>query len=177
MPAIPAAALAWTAIGTSVAGAGFAAYSTYEAGQQSAAIARYNQQQQMAQSQATLQATAAKSLAERDQNQKILAQQQAAFAASGVVANTGSPLTVETKQAGLLERRALNTDYSGAIQSRFQQSAAIGDEMQGQAAKQAGDLGAAGTILQGAGNAASAYYKTMPAGGSKAPGAALWDVG
>ena len=108
-----------TAAVAAVAGAGYSAYASYEAGQQANKLAQYNAAQQQAENQATLQASAAKSLAERDQNEKILAQQTAMFAASGVVTNTGSPLTVETKQAALLERRALNTEYEGAIAARY----------------------------------------------------------
>lgn len=143
----------------SLIGAGYSAYSTYEAGQQANSIAQYNAAQQRAQNQYTLEASAAKSLAERQENEKILASQRAAFAASGVVTNSGSPLTVETKQAALLERRAVNTDYEGTIAARYGQSQVVQDEMSGAAAKKAGNLGAVGTLLSGAGNAASTYAK------------------
>ena len=146
----------------SLAAAGVSAYSSYEAGQQANALAKYNAAQQNAENANTLQISAAKSLAERDQNAKILASQEAGYAAQGVVTNSGSPLTVESKQAGYLERKALNTDYEGAIASRFGQSKVFTDQMEGSAAKQAGNLNAAGSILSGVGNAASAYYKLGP---------------
>lgn len=156
------AAGTWAAIaaGGTLLGAGYSAYATYEQGQQMDAIAKYNAAQQRGQNQYTLEASAAKSLAEREENQKIMASQDAAFAASGVVTNSGSPLLVRAKQAALLERKALNTDYEGAIASRFGQSQVTQFEMSGDAAKQAGKLGAIGTLLNGASNAASAYYKT-----------------
>lgn len=141
-----------------VVGAGIAAYSTYEAAQSQSALARYNAAQQQAQNQAMLQQSAAKSLAQRTENEKILAQQEAMFAASGVATNTGSPLTVETKQAALLERRALNTDYEGAMAYRTGQSSVYGDWMQASAASRAGKLGAGATLLQGVGSAAEGYY-------------------
>lgn len=153
------------AAGTALAtllGAGYSAYSSYEAGQQANAIAQRNAQVQAAQNQANLQASAQKSLQERDQNEKILASQRAQFAAAGVVTNAGSPLTVETKQAALLERKALNTDYEGSIAYRYGSSEEINDQMQGTAAKESGDLNAASSILGGAGNAASTYYKLGP---------------
>lgn len=143
-----------------VAGGGYSAYSSYEQGQNAAALARYNAQQTSAANQANLQASASKSLAEREQNEKILAQQQAAFAAAGVVTNSGSPLTVETKQAALLERRALNTDYEGAMAYRYGAGQVTQFNMEGDAAKQAGNLTAVGTLLSTAGNAANSYYKT-----------------
>lgn len=155
------AAGTWAAIavGVSVAGAGLSAYSSYEAGQNQASIARYNAANQAAQNQAMLQQSAAKSLAERDQNAKILASQEAGYAASGVVTNSGSPLTVETKQAAYLEKKALNTDYEGALSSRYGQSKVFGDNMEADAATSASKLNAGATILSGAGNAASNYYR------------------
>lgn len=144
----------------SLIGASYGAYSQYEAGQNAAAAQRYNAAQQQAANQAMLVQSAAKSLAQREENQRILAQQEAAFAAAGVVTNSGSPLSVETKQAALLERRALNTDYEGAIGYRYGAGKVVQDQMEGAAAKQAGDLGAAATLLSGVGNAANSYYKS-----------------
>jgi hypothetical protein len=164
MPAL-VAALPYIAAGAAVAGAGVGAYSSYESGQQEAALARYNQAQQNAQNQYQLSATAAKSLAERDENKKILAQQTAAFAASGVVTDTGSPLTVQSQQASLLERRALNTDYEGDMAYFTGQSEVTQDEYTAQAATEAGNLGAAATLLRGAGSAAGAIYGTGGGGG------------
>lgn len=151
----------WLAISAvaAIGGAGVSAYSSYEAGQNASAIARYNAQQQQAQNQYALEASAAKSLAEREENQKVLASQEAAFAAGGVVVNEGSPLTVRAKQAALLERRALNTDYEGAIAYRTGTGAVTQDLMEGAAAKQAGNLNAGATLLSGAGQAASTYAK------------------
>lgn len=155
MPA--AAALPYIAAAAAVAGAGVSAYSAYQSGQSQAALMRYNAAQQQAQDQAMLEQSAAKSLAERDENQKILASQEAAYAASGVVTNTGSPLTVQTKQAALLERRALNTDYEGAMAYRTGQSQVYGDWMAAKNYSTAGKLGATGTILSGIGQGASAF--------------------
>lgn len=157
------AAGTWLAIGvgTLAAGTAYSAYSSYEQGQNAEAIARYNAQNQQAQNQSLLQQTAAKSLAERDDNQRIMGEQEAAFAASGVVTATGSPLTVETKQAALLERKALNTDYEGALAARYGESSMFDTEMQGASSEEAGNLGSVSTILGGASKVAgtlSDYY-------------------
>lgn len=159
----------WLAIsvGATFAGTAYSAYSSYEAGQNANAIARYNAQQQQAQNEYVLKATAAKSLAEREENQKVLAQQEAAFAAGGVVVNEGSPLTVRAKQAALLERLALNTDYEGGIAYRTGSGQVTQDLMEGEAAKQAGNLNAVGTLLAGAGNAAGTYAKLGASKGGK----------
>lgn len=157
MPAV-VAVLPYVAAAAAVAGGGVAAYSSYESGQSQAALARYNAAQQQAQDQAMLEQTEAKSLAQRQEGDKILAQQQAAYAAQGVVVNTGSPLTVRSNQASLLEMRALDTEYGGELAYRSGQSEAYGDEMQASAAQQAGDLGAASNLLQGAGSAAKDIY-------------------
>lgn len=156
--------VAGAAIVVSLVGTGVSAYSSYEAGQSQAAMARYNAAQQSAQNQAMLQQSAAKSLAERDQNAKLLASQEAAYAASGVVTNSGSPLTVETKQAAYLERKALNTDYEGEMASRYGQSQVFTDNAEAKAATSAGGLNAAGTILSGVGSAAGSYYKLAGSG-------------
>lgn len=148
-----------TAVVLSVAGAGYSAYSSYEQGQNASRLAQYNAAQQRASDQANLQMGAARALAQREQNQKILSEQTALFAASGVVTNTGSPLEVELKQSALLEKKAVNMDYENALGSRYGESKAVGEEMQGAAAKQAGNLNATGTLLSGAGNAAGSYYK------------------
>jgi hypothetical protein len=149
----------WLAIGigSTLAGGAYSAYSSYEQGQNSAALARYNAQQQAAQNNYALQASSAKSLAERDENQKILAQQEAAYAASGVVVNSGSPLLVKQKQSALLERKALLTDYQGAIDYRVGTGRVTNDLAEANSDKQAGGLNAAGTLLSTAGKVATTY--------------------
>lgn len=149
----------WLAIGAAsmVAGGAYSAYSSYEQGQNAQALARYNAQQQQGQNQYALQASAAKSLAERTQNEKILAQQEGAYAASGVVVNSGSPLLVKTKQAALLERKALLTDYQGAIDYRVGSGRVVADISEGNSAALAGKMNATATLLSTAGKVASAY--------------------
>lgn len=131
-------------------GAGYSAYSSYQAGQNQAAMDRYTAAQQAAQNQFKLQESAAKSLSERQENQRILAEQANAFAANGAAIDTGSPLLIQAKQASLLERKALNTDYEGAIASRFGQSQVTQSEMSADAASSAGKRNATGTLLNGA---------------------------
>ena len=143
------------------AGTAYSAYSAYEQGQNQAAIARYNADQQRAQNQFKLQESANTALAERQENERILAEQANAFAANGAVIDTGSPLLIQTKQAALLERRALKTDYEGAIASRFGQGQVTQYEMHAKASKRAVNITAGDTLLKGAASAAGqvANYK------------------
>lgn len=148
------AAGTWEAIAVVVAaaGAGYGAYASYEAGQNQAALARYTAAQQASENQFKLQESAAKALSDRQENQRILAEQANAFAANGAAIDTGSPLLIQAKQASLLERKALNTDYEGAIASRFGQSQVTQSEMSADAASSAGKRNATSTLLQGASN-------------------------
>ena len=150
------------AIGTAVVaavGAGYAGYSSYQQGQNANKLAQFQAANERAANEANLKLSAVKSLAEREQNQKILATQEAMFAASGVVTNTGSPLSTEVRQAALLERRAVNTDYEGTMAARYGASQVISTQMQGDAAAKAGKMNAGATLLQGASNTAGTYYK------------------
>jgi hypothetical protein len=154
-------ALVVAAIGT-----GVSAYSSYEQGQNAAAMDRYNAAQQAAQNQNQLQASAQKALAERQNNERAAAQSEALYAASGVVTNSGSPLTVQAKNASRREMKALDTDYEGAMADRYGQSQITSDNMQAAYSVQTADLTAAGTILQGAGKAAGGAYSSLGTGGS-----------
>lgn len=154
------AAGTWAAIaaGAAVAGAGYSAYSTYQVGKQQQAMGEWNAKQQEGQNQFDLAASAAKSLQERQENEKIMAAQEAAWAASGVVTNTGSPLLVKARQSALLERRALNTDYEAAVGSRVGAGKVAAYRFDGQMARKASRVQSTATLLSGAGNAASFAY-------------------
>lgn len=153
-----------------VAGSIYSATAQYQAGQTGAAIANYNAAQQAQNNQYQLQASAAKSLSERDNNQKILKEQEGEFAASGVVTNSGSPLTVETKQAALLERKALNTDYEGEIGYYQGRNQMVQYHLDAESDVQSGDANAVGTVLSGAGKLGGALYSGGFGGGGGSGG-------
>ncbi len=146
-----------TAVALTAVGTAFSAYSSYQQGQAAGRLNDYNAKlaelnAQVAQRDGALQANVV-----RQQNQRLMARQRAAFAANGVVGETGSPLIVEAQQAGYLEMGALETERQGTLQAgRYYQQSVL-DRMQGGAARLAGNLNAGATILQGAGRAVSGY--------------------
>jgi hypothetical protein len=153
--------VSWAIIAASVSaiGAGASAYSQYETGKATQRLNEYNaqiadQNAQVAARDANIQANQI-----RDRNRRIEASQRAAFAASGVVGETGSPLMVQVKQAAYLEMGALETERQGNIEAGKQRQQAVIDRMSGKIAAQSGAMNAGATLLQGAGNAAGAYAK------------------
>lgn len=149
-----ATAIAATA---TVAGAGYAAYSTYQQGKASQALDNYNANL-AAQNSATAGRDAAiEANQTRLQNQRVMAKQRAAFAASGVIGETGSPLMVQTEQAGYLEMGALETERQGNIRAAQLAQQGVLDRMEGGAARRAGNTGAVSTILGGATKAFATY--------------------
>lgn len=150
-------------VGASLLGTGVSAYSSYQQGKSAQSLNNYNaaldeQNAVVAQRDAAIIANQ-----QRTQNARIQAKQRAAFAANGVVGDTGSPLLVEAATAGNLEMGALETQRQGNIRAgQYRQQAEL-DRMSGKAARTAGNLNTAATLLQGAGSAASQYanYKTL----------------
>ena len=144
------AALATTAVGT-----GISAYSSYQAGKANQALNNYNA---AVNDQAAADAVRdGKILAnqQRQKNEAIKARQRTLYAKAGVVTATGSPLLVQVAQAGELELGALETQQQANAQAvRLRQQAQL-DRMAGKAARTAGNLNAAATVLQGAGSMAS----------------------
>lgn len=152
MPALPAIGLV-----AGLVGSGVSAYSAVEQGQAQNRLAQYNAQLSEQQAALTTAQGAMEASAQRTQNAMILAKQRAAFAASGVVADTGSPLLVESKQAGYLEQAALQTQRNADIEAGVQTQQAGLEQAQGTISSEAGDIGAGATILQGASGAGSSY--------------------
>lgn len=144
---------AYTAATIAIVGASVSAYSSYQAGQAASATANYNAALAQQQATATRNAAAAKALSERQNNALLLKKQQADYAAAGVVAAEGSPLVEEAKQAGYMELHAENTEYAGDIAGNVDMDQSQLDLAQGEQAKLTGNLGAASSILSGAGKA------------------------
>lgn len=95
--------------------------------------------------------------AQRQRNRTLMSKQRAMLAKSGVLAETGSPLALQAKQAGELELAALDAERSGNVEAAQLREQAVSDRMAGKAARRAGNLGAAGTILSTAGNVGFNY--------------------
>lgn len=93
----------------------------------------------------------------RNKNRRLLGAQRAAYAASGVDPNQGSPLAVaeDTKIQGELE--ALTAIYTGKIGSSSASAQAKLEKMRGNNARTAGNIGVATSLLGGATQATSIY--------------------
>lgn len=146
------AALTLTAIG-----GGVAAVNTYEQGKAQKAI---NDRNAQIADQAALDKQRDSRIianAQRARNRTLMSKQRALLAKSGVLAETGSPLALQAKQAGELELAALDAERSGNVEAAQLREQAIADRMAGRAARRAGNLGAAATILSTAGNVGFNY--------------------
>lgn len=134
----------------SAVGAGYSAYSQYQAGKSAQALNNYNAKQETINAEATVRDANNTANAERRRNQQILGKQRAALSANGVAIDTGSPLLLQMESAANLEMGALETERQGGIAaSRNLQQAEL-DRMSGTAARKAGTFNAASTLLQGA---------------------------
>ena len=136
-------------------GAVVAAYGTYETGQQQQAASEYNKKVARNQAQAARDAASIQEDAIRDRDRRLLARQRAEVGASGYTAE-GSPLSVMLDSAQEAELEALRVRYGGASAAAGAQSDAQLQSFYGQNAARAGTIGAGGTLLTAAGQAAGA---------------------
>jgi hypothetical protein len=158
--------LAIVAIAATVAGAGVAAYSANEQAKSQQKMANYNaslMDSEAAQRNADAR-TAAN--AQRAQNDALRAKQRALYAKAGVV-SAGTPLLVQAEQAATMELAALDIERTGNLEAARMRSQADMDRMSGRAARSAGRLQVAGTVLQGAGSSSSMYVNSKQNGAIK----------
>jgi hypothetical protein len=111
------------------------------------------------------------SVVEQQAAEKVAAQ-KAAYAASGVDVNTGTPVDVLTSTAASGKLDALTVRYGGQVRALGDQQAGTLAEYTGSQAAVAGDLGGASSLLQGAGQVQRAGGWGVPATGSPAAPAA-----
>ncbi len=138
LPAVMIAATAFQAIGSLQAGQANAAVANFNAG-----VARQN-------AAAARQEAAADEIAQRKEGVLRLGAIRAAYGASGVVGNEGSPLDVLANSAATAELDALNIRYKGERRALgFEQTASL-DSMRAKTARTAGLAGAGAAILTGA---------------------------
>ncbi len=145
----------------SLAASVVSAYSSYQTGKATQRINEYNAQ--LSDQQAADASRDGRILAnsQRAANAKLQARQRALYSKSGVVSATGSPLLVMSEQAGELEMGALEVQRTANAEAGRLKSQAVLDRMAGKAARRAGNLNAAATILSGAGDAGSRGYKFL----------------
>lgn len=153
--AIGTTALLVTALTATAVGTGVSAYNQYQAGKAQQALNNYNAQVNEQVAADTARDARIKANAQRAENERLKARQRALYAKAGVVLGTGTPLLTQVAQAGELEMAALEVETAGNVEAARLRTQAVLDRMAGKSASRAGTLGAAGTILQGIGQASS----------------------
>lgn len=145
----------WVGLAVVVVGAGVTAYGQVQAGKAADALGRYNAQQEEINASAATRDANIQANQIRERNRLIAGKQYAAYAASGVAADTGSPLLVESKTRANLEMGALEAERQGGIEASKDLQQAEIDRIEGKNALTGSRYAATGTILQGIGGAAS----------------------
>lgn len=154
-PALAAAAAPWLT-GASVA---FSAYSGIEQGKSAKSVARYNAREAENEAVQTRNKGVEEEVKHRRQIAELQSRQRAQLGAANIDLRSGSALDIQEDAALLGEVDALR------IRTNFQERGASLDRgagltnLQGDAAQRAGQLGAVGSLLQGAGTLASKWYK------------------
>lgn len=140
-----------------VAAAGVGAYASYAQGQAQKEASEFNAKVAENNAMAAEQQGQFDAQQIRDKNRRLVASQRAAYAASGVDPNSGSPLDVyrDTKISGELE--ALTAIYTGRTSANAQTAQASLDRARANSASNAGTLGAASSLLGGAVSATGTY--------------------
>jgi hypothetical protein len=179
-------------VAAAVAGAGVAAYSSYQQGEAQAQQATY--QRKVAAYNAVIaerQATSAQQLAsaeadqKREQYRRIMAANEAAYGGAGVAGDVGSPLLLMADDAAQAELNARMVEYGGTLRAQGYKSEIPLLEGQQELyrrqatyAKQAGALGATASLLSGASSAAGAWgrFSTPRVSGGGTPSGA-WTIG
>lgn len=165
MAFVPVAYIAYAALAATVV----SAYGQVQAGNAQKKAGEFNvavEEQNAAQARSA--ASAQANQVDRDNRRKI-AEAMAAYGASGVNPNQGSPLDVLSDLAteGELSKRIVI--YQGEITARGNEQQGALDLMQGKAAQTAGYINAGATILGGAAKIAGAYSTPTPTASAAAP--------
>jgi hypothetical protein len=123
------------------------AYGKYQQGRQAQATANYNARLREQQAKLTEQAMASETTRSHQEARRMKASQEAAYASSGAVVGSGTPLLVLAEQAGAMEKDILNQRRSRMMEAQGLRSEAAMLKYEGRMAKRAGTIGAVSTLL------------------------------
>jgi hypothetical protein len=158
--------MAYAAAAVAIISAAVTAYSAYSASQQQERIAKYNQEVQERQAEAARAAAKVEAAQKRARGERVLAAQRAAYGASGVVPDVGSPLLVQADTAKEAEFDALMSTYAGELRARGAEGEAAFSAYQARSARR---TRVANTLLSGAAAGISTYANyggfNRPSGG------------
>ena len=163
-----------------MAGAGVSAYGKYEQGQATAQSMAYQAQvaannAKIARQNAGLDIQAGEIAATNQglRTRALIGREKAATAAGGVDVNTGSASEVRAGSAamGMLDALTIRSDaakkaWSDEVGATSQEAQSKLDMMESEQAKDAGDIGAIGSLLSGASTVGGNYFKFQNSFGS-----------
>ena len=152
MATLPVAALAVTAIGSTIA-----AYGQLRQGQYAKAAGKYNAAVAEREGEAAAQKAEYEAEASARKFKILMGKQRASYAKAGVDIASGSPLLMLAAQAEEAEREREAILYGGDIAQRGAQGQATMSRFQGRQAAIAGKLAAGSTFLTGLGNVGTDY--------------------
>lgn len=156
-------------IGSTLVGA----VGTVAQGQSAAAAAEYQQKQQTMLAEDALARGAQEEEGQRRKTAALAARQRAVMAASNVDLGSGSPLAILGDTAMLGELDAQVIKDNARRQQSFHKGNAVLAGMEGKAASTAGIIGGFSTVLGGATQMASSWYKPGKGGGGYDPWAGM----
>lgn len=146
--------MAYVAVAITVVAAAVSAYGQYTAGENAKEAADYNAKVNDEKARDSLQRGADEASDIRARARRVASAQNESFAMSGVEGNTGTSLLLLQETAGMGELDALRTVNNSKREAWGFKSQSELDRFEGRSAKQAGIIGATGTMLNAAGSAA-----------------------
>lgn len=154
-------------VASTLIGAGVSAYSQYKQGKAQKQMANYNAAMAEREANIEAQVSGENAIRQREMNRRQLASLRGKMAASGVSMTGGSSLDVYAQSVSEYETQVLDIFREGQLkQDRLTNQAAL-SRYEGKQAYSAGKIGAIGSLIGGAGRAASNIYSIRYSGGFK----------
>jgi hypothetical protein len=145
--------MGFAAVPLMLAGVGMQAYGQYQAGQEAAATAKYNQQVKEREAQAAEQRAMVESRKQAQAAARKMSEIRAGLGASGAITTAGAPLSIVGEQALQSELENLEIGYEGLQEGTKLRAEGEMIRREGRAARSAARIGAGATLLTGFGTA------------------------
>lgn len=155
-----------TAISAIVVSTGVSVYGQVQAASNAKKVGEYNAKLAESQAKQTEMDAAENIRRQRLANRKALSMQMGKFAKSGVVINEGTPLELLSESAATLELEAQDYFRNSRLQQQNLRAQGAMSLATGQMQASQYQIGAAASLLQGAGQAAAMGYKPPGGGGA-----------
>jgi hypothetical protein len=131
------------------AGTLFGAYGQYQAGEESAAVAKYNQQVKEREAQAAEQRSLIESRKQARAAARKMSELQAGLGASGALTTSGAPLKIMSEQAKESELENLEIGLEGSTEAQRLRSEGKMLRREGESQRRASRISAGSTLLTG----------------------------